>query len=72
MIKKTINPQGWFPGEDDCGQERKERLGTKTGYGVLYSNEKHSAMVICKNVMILQHNSKQGKNKKSLFQITNV
>ena len=53
MIKKTINPQGWFPGEDDCGQERKERLGTKRGYGVLYNNEKYGAMVTCKTVMIL-------------------
>lgn len=40
MIKKTIIPQGQFPGEDDCGQERKERLGTKRGCGMLYSNEK--------------------------------
>lgn len=72
MIKKTWQSSRRFPGEDDCGQERKERLGTKTWlWRGLYSNEKHSAMVICKNVMILQHNSKQEK-KKSLFQITNV
>ena len=57
----TAVSRGEVTGESQL--ERKERLGTKTGYGVLYSNEKHSAMVICKNVMILQHNSKQGKKK---------